>query len=123
MQHQMWVLVLCGCGGGLLPDVLRLVKSRYENDPLPYLRSWRLWVSLAMLVPLGGLVAWLLESRTPLQAVAFGYAAPELLSRVLAREAGERGGAGIDRGESAGVARPPGAPRGAFAALRQWWAR
>jgi hypothetical protein len=119
MQYQTWVLVLCGCGGGLLPDMLRLVNARYENGALPYLRSWRFWVSLAMLVPLGGLAAWLLESRTPLQAVAFGYAAPELLSRVLSREAGARGGAAADRGESFAVP----SPQGAFQAIREWWAR
>ncbi len=123
MSNSMWVLIICGCGAGLLPDVLRLVNSRYESGPIPYLRSWRFWVSLALLVPLGGLAAWLLDSRTPLQAVAFGYAAPELLSRVLSREAGERGGAGVDRGESAEVVRPREVPRGAVAALRGWWAK
>jgi hypothetical protein len=123
MSYATWVLVLCGCGGGLLPDVLRLVNCRYDSSPIPYLNSRRFWLSLALLVPLGGLASWLLDSRTPLQAVAFGYAAPELLSRVLSRGAGDGGAAGVNRGEASEVVRPREAPQGTIAALRGWWAR
>jgi hypothetical protein len=114
----MWIFVLCGCAGGLLPDVLRLVNSRYDARSLPYLRSKRFWISLAMLVPLGGLAAWLFDSRTPLQAVAFGYAAPEMFSRILSREAGQQGNATVKKAESA-----PYAPTHVnFESIRHWWA-
>jgi hypothetical protein len=110
MAYETWQLVLCGAAGGLLPDVIRFVKSRFDKEAPNYLEHWYFWISLLLLVALGALAAWLLEPKNPLQAVAFGYAAPELLSRVFAGEADKR-------------ARPEAVSKKPVEALRTWWAR
>jgi hypothetical protein len=111
MHYETWQLVLCGAGGGLLPDIIRFIKSRYDDQPIPYLKRWRFWISVALLVPLGALAAWVLEPKNPLQAFAFGYAAPELLSRVFSSEADKR------------TLDAPELKKNGVSPLRTWWAR
>ncbi len=72
--------------GGVIPDAIRVLKwartakgSRGRNplrDPATYLAA-------IIQVVLGVLGASLLAVTTPLQATAVGYAAPDILTRVL----------------------------------------
>lgn len=93
-------LILFGCIGGILPDVLRFVKNRYEPAPMFY-KFWTFWLGLLFLVALGGFSAWLGGATEVKQALAYGFAAPEIISKVLSK--------------------PGGADRGARFDLREWW--
>ncbi len=75
-------MFLLGCAGGLLPDVLRLIKNRYEKLEKVYLQP-SFWLGLALLVGLGGLCAWLGGATDFKAALAFGYGAPEAISKLL----------------------------------------
>jgi hypothetical protein len=75
-------IVLWGCLGGALPDVLRLIGDRYRGAPA-YLRQWFFWASLALLVGLAGLATYLLSPSRIIDAVAIGFSAPEILSNAL----------------------------------------
>ena len=99
-------IFLLGCLGGLLPDVLRFVKSRHGKMAKFY--SYKsFWVGLFLLIGLGGLSAWLGGATEKLDALAFGFAAPEILSKLLSDHSPTPPGA-VDRG-------------GAEFSLRRWW--
>ena len=92
-----WTMVAFGCIGGLLPDILRVIQGRHGAVPA-YLKSPMFWISLILLALLGGLAAWLLAASDVKQALAFGFGAPEIISKLLGRLAGgpDRG---VDRGD------------------------
>jgi hypothetical protein len=98
------VIIALGCFGGLLPDILRLIKDRYNSALPTYLRSGMFWLGLFLLVVIGGVTAWLLGAQDAKQAVAYGFAAPELLSRLASK-----------------VPEPQFRTRGATFDLRTWW--
>ena len=75
-------IVLWGCLGGVLPDVLRLIGDRYRGAPA-YLRQWFFWFSLALLVGVAALATYLLNPSRIIDAVAIGFSAPEILSNAL----------------------------------------
>lgn len=77
-------IFLIGCLGGLLPDILRLIKNRYNPTLPPYLSKSYFWIGLGLQVLVGGLTAWLFEAETAKYAVVFGYAAPQFLSQLVA---------------------------------------
>ncbi|MBW8727998.1 MAG: hypothetical protein JF625_23000 [Inquilinus limosus] len=95
-----------GCLGGALPDVLRLIKGRHDGAP-QFLRDWFFWLMFADLVLLGGAAALLGRADEAMEAVAFGFTAPEVVSRAF-------GG-----GRSDLLSRPDG---GLMQRLRWWWA-
>jgi hypothetical protein len=96
-----------GCLGGLLPDLLRIAKNRFSSDVPMYLSRWWYWVGLAMQICVGGFVAWLLAASDVPQALAYGYAAPSILTTLIA-----------DRSQMKEVGPAKGRGRG----LRAWWA-
>jgi hypothetical protein len=114
--------VLCGCIGGALPDVFRLIQGRHGQVPA-YLGSPYFWISLVLLVLIGGATAWGATSlgvapaaaagpaawgfAETINALAVGYSAPSLLSKLF----GEASPAVRD----IAVARPR--------SLRGWWAK
>lgn len=100
-----WTMILIGCAGGLIPDALRIIKNRHEPGVPEYLRSFAFWIGLLLLVILGGLAAWLGEAANVKQALAYGFAAPEFISRILSG-----GGAGAATTEGQGKL-----------SLREWW--
>jgi|SRR5215467_3020192 len=81
-----------GCVGGALPDVLRLIAGRYGDMP-SYFRTPYFWISLVMLVALGGGAAYFVAYLSPgtematigqsINYLAIGYSAPSVLSRLL----------------------------------------
>jgi hypothetical protein len=98
-------MILIGCLGGLIPDALRIIKNRHEPQVPEYLRSVTFWLGLLLLVILGGLAAWLGEAANVKQALAYGFAAPEFISRIL----------------SGGEAAAPASEGGGKLNLRAWW--
>lgn len=74
-----------GCLGGALPDILRAVKLRYQPAP-QYLRRWFFWISLAVLVVMGGVVTHFVHPESAVAALSVGFSAPELLSKLLGAE-------------------------------------
>lgn len=88
-------LVLLGCIGGLIPDAIRIIKSRHKNRIPTYLKHLNFWIGIILLIALGGFAAWLSDAGKAREALAYGYAAPELVSRLLAQRSAEP----PDRGE------------------------
>lgn len=97
-------LVLVGCIGGLLPEVLRLVRARHDRRLPKYLGYLGFWLGVILMSLLGGLASWVLGAQGLKDALAYGFAAPEIFSRLSATTATD-----VDRG--AGEFR-----------LRTWWA-
>jgi hypothetical protein len=71
-----------GVAGGALPDLLRFVKGRHEGFPA-FFTQVGYWVALLFLLGLGGLAAWLGGAETWKSAIAMGFTAPEVLSRLF----------------------------------------
>ncbi len=111
LEHQ----VLMGALGGLLPDILRIVKSRHDPQLQPYLRSIMFWVGVLLAVAVGAVAAALAGATSVREALAYGFGAPEVLTRILS---------------TAGQPAPPAkAPEGVAALARSgrptlgnWWA-
>jgi hypothetical protein len=122
------VVWLLGALGGLIPDLLRILNLVKSGQPVSGALGWRLWVSLVILIPLGAFTAWLLQSSTAIQALACGFSAPEVLSRVLSNKSnlppGGGGGPGpTERGEEKAPPIPgPAPPAGQVESFRSWWA-
>lgn len=95
-------LIVLGCVGGLLPDLLRAVKGRHKAFP-KYWGQPTFWLGLALAVALGGFLAWILEAKAAKEALAYGFGGPAIVTKLL--------------GTSGAVE----ATRGSFD-LRRWWA-
>src|SRR5690349_22389329 len=86
-------LLIYAAIGGLIPDALRVLKwarSPKKNRPRSPFSDPAIYVGLIIQVLLGVLAASLLAVTTPFQAVAVGYAAPDLLTRLLGNIAGKQ---------------------------------
>lgn len=79
-------MILLGCAGGLLPDILRLVKGRHDPNIGDYWKSWSFRLGLFFAVVLGGLAVYLIKPTQVVEALAIGFSAPEILSRIFAKE-------------------------------------
>jgi hypothetical protein len=93
MDTAVWL----GCLGGALPDALRLIQGRHGEVPT-YLGSLYFWVSLVLLVALGGATAAfttytlgatqnMTQAAAMINALAVGYSAPSVLSKLLSEPA------------------------------------
>jgi hypothetical protein len=96
--------LLWGAVGGVLPDVIRLVRRRHDVALPPYVKRGSFYVGLALAVVLGAATAALLGAGSVTEAVAYGFGAPELLTRLLS-----------SAGTEAGRITP-------WRMLRAWWA-
>ena len=81
-----WTFVLMGVLGGLLPDLLRLIKvlrqpkiKKVFSKPGFYLS----WVGLGLV---GGIAAGLLDSQSVKEALLIGFSGPEILSALASRK-------------------------------------
>lgn len=101
--------VLFGAVGGLLPDVLRMIKAGQDGQMPTYLKSVMFYVSLILLAGVGALVGWLGQAKSVQEALAYGFGGPEVLSRLLSTK---HLPAQVDRGE-------PGKP--SKVRIWQWW--
>jgi hypothetical protein len=75
---------LVGCLGGLLPDALRLARNRYEVKVADYLKSVNFWLGVLMLALVGGLTVWIFGLTSAKDALIYGYAAPAVISQLVA---------------------------------------
>jgi len=109
-------IVGLGCLGGALPDLLRLLKLRHE--PLPdYLRRWFFWISLLLLIALGGVVTHYVHPEKAIEAISVGFGAPAILSKLFGHDGDDDGGG---PGLRARMHLPS---EGLIESLRRWWAR
>jgi len=76
-------VVLFGALGALLPDALRIIKDRYNPGLPPFLKSGNFWLGLVLAVALGAGVAVLAHPADVKTALAFGFGAPEIITRLL----------------------------------------
>lgn len=82
---ETWQVIALGCAGGALPDVLRVIERRHEPPP-EYLWRGFFWVSLGLLVCLGGAAGYLLSPTRVIDALAIGFSAPSLVAGLLAQK-------------------------------------
>ena len=68
--------------GGLLPDVIRLVKNRHGSAP-EYLKKPFFYISLLLMVGLGILAVYLKEPGDKIEALSIGFGAPQIISSLL----------------------------------------
>lgn len=73
-------LILWGCVGALLPDLIDLTKYRTSNSIGCHLKSPHLWIQLVALVILGAFAAYLAGAVDVKQAVLYGYSGPKIIS-------------------------------------------
>lgn len=100
-----WTLVSFGAVGGLLPDLVRFVRNRQKGFP-DWFKKLGYWVALVCLVALGGFVAWLGGAGTWKAALAMGYAAPEIITKLVSNDSPDLRGSRDGRFD-----------------VRRWWAR
>jgi hypothetical protein len=74
---------LLGCAGGAIPDVIRFCKQRYKDELPKIYKRWHFWLAFVFLVLLGGIAASLAGAQVWHAALAYGFTAPEALSRLL----------------------------------------
>ena len=72
--------VILGCVGGLLPDLLRFMKMKYKSDFPYYLKNGQFWIGFVSQIIVGGLMSWALGANKTIDALIYGYAAPQLIS-------------------------------------------
>jgi hypothetical protein len=81
-------MFICGIFGGALPEIIRIIRSRYTRGYPNYYKRFKYWLGTIFLLILGGLAAWLFMAHDVQSAIAFGYGAPELFSRIVASTEG-----------------------------------
>jgi hypothetical protein len=95
-------LILLGCAGGALPDVIRIIQNRHQNELPDYVYSLDFWIGFLLLVGFGGLAVWFGAASEAKEALAYGFGAPEIISRLLSS--------------------PPITLRDTTDRIRRWWA-
>lgn len=110
-----WSLIGIGCAAGVVPDLIRFAKARYEASIEDYFKRWNFWVGLLVLVALGGIAAAFASTVT--QAFIYGYAAPEFFSRLAAKHESD----GSPEGNLEAVSEAN--PTHEEFSVRRWWCR
>lgn len=98
-----------GALGGLLPDMIKIVRKRFEKRP-DYLGSGFYWFCLIVLAVVGAGVAVWRDPRSPVDAVAYGAAALAFITQALALSDDKH--LGVD---------PAGGKQSSFQRVRRWW--
>jgi hypothetical protein len=83
-----WTVILWGAAGGVVPDILRLIRDRHGDQPA-YLRHWQYYLGLVLMVVIGAVVAWLFAPARTVDAIAYGIAAPSILEGLAADKSKE----------------------------------
>ncbi|MBX9778550.1 MAG: hypothetical protein K2Y71_29605 [Xanthobacteraceae bacterium] len=85
---DIWTTILWGAVGGIVPDILRLIRERHGEAPT-YLAKWHFWLGLVLSMAVGAFVAWIFAPSKVLDAVAYGIAAPSVLQGLAADKSKE----------------------------------
>jgi len=107
--------IAIGCAGGVIPDLIRFAKARYDSSIADYFKHWNFWLGLLVLVALGGLAVAFSSPASAAQALVYGYAAPEFFSRIVAQH-GLQGPAGAEESVQLN-------PKSAAFNVRRWWSQ
>jgi hypothetical protein len=75
-------LILLGCLGGMIPDVIRLIKLGDTGDYTApdYLRKGFFYFILLLQILFGALMVYVFKVQDNLQALVYGYAAPQIFT-------------------------------------------
>jgi hypothetical protein len=110
--------LLLGGIGGLLPTVLRVLSwartPKEERGPSPF-TDVGIYISTFLEIVLGVFAVCVLDPASKIQAVAFGYSAPEFLTRAIAAIQGKKP---ADRS-----ATPGRRPAVSVGRILRWWAQ
>jgi hypothetical protein len=79
-------MFLLGCLGGLLPDILRIIKNREQANVLDCFKHFTYWVVLILQILLGGFAVYILSTASITKALAIGFSAPEIIGSLLAKK-------------------------------------
>ena len=79
-------MFLLGCLGGLVPDVLRIIKNKNNKDVLKCFKNFTYWVVLILQVALGGFAVYILSTASIVKALAVGFSAPEIIGSLLSKK-------------------------------------
>ena len=82
--------IILGCIGGALPDIIRIIKSRFGEEVPGFIFRLNFWIGFILLIALGGFTAWLAAAQDLKQAVAYGFCAPEIISRLAGETSAKR---------------------------------
>jgi len=86
MPHFYLRMFILGVVGGALPDVIRIIKAHHNLSFPKYLKRAIFWFGFFLLLALGGFAAWLFSAQNAKEAILFGFAAPELFSRLASKQ-------------------------------------
>jgi len=75
-----------GCVGGLIPDVVRVIKNRYNKGLPSYFGEKSFWIGFCALIIFGGFVAWLAQATDEKTALSMGFLGPEVVSNLLGKK-------------------------------------
>ena len=78
-----------GIFGGLLPEVIRIVKNMYNPHFPDFYKHWMFWLGLIFHAALGGILVYLLiqsgKELTALDSLVYGYVAPSVIASLAAK--------------------------------------
>lgn len=75
--------IVYGLIGGAIPDLLRIINNRYQLQLPAYLRSLNFYIGFTFLLVLGMVTVQLLSANSIIEALSYGYSAPQIISGLL----------------------------------------
>lgn len=105
-------IILFSLLGAIIPDVLRIIKARHDPQLPAHLKSPSFYVGLALLMGIAIAAVYLSEAKTTKEALAIGFSAPEIVSRLLGSHKVDPGVMDAARRGMGDTARKP---------MRGWW--
>lgn len=75
---------LLGALGGVLPDLIKAIRKRFEKMPIYFGRGWY-WLNVAFLAIIGAIVSAIAHPSTIQEALAYGAGALALVTQALAQ--------------------------------------
>lgn len=104
---NVWLSVLAGGIGGLIPDLLKALRLRFAGRPA-YMGTLWYWLMLVLLAAVGAVVAAMSAPNDLWEAVAYGIAAPTFLTKLVGSDKQD------DLSDASHVS--------AWERMRRWWA-
>ncbi len=79
-------MFLLGCLGGLVPDILRIIKNRDQKNVLDCFKHFTYWLALVLQILVGGFAVYILSTASITKALAVGFSAPEIIGSLLSKK-------------------------------------